>query len=360
MSEVASLTDMHDSGASGRARSQRADETDAGYRAARESVAIIARNDLLQLRMWGRDPARMLNGLITNDIEKAAATRAVYGAMLTPKGRMLTDLRAFRVPTEGEAELLVDLPVAALEGVREHLKKYVPPLFARWGDSPSAVIGLHGPKSGDVVTEVWGDRPGGGEDSLLWVKYEGEAIAIVATGVVGSDGYDIFAPQARAGELWTALLPTVKRLGGGELDQSAFEVLRVEAGRPRYGIEMTDETLPAEVFETIGQMERAVSFSKGCYTGQEVVIRIAHRGHVNRHLRGLLLGKTPPPLRRTPVLHADTDKEVGWTTSSVESPLMGQTIALCMLRREVSPGDRVRVGSDHVVGTVGDLPFARS
>ena len=94
-----------------------------------------------------------------------------------------------------------------------------------------------------------------------------------------------------------------------------------------------------------GLLPRAISFTKGCYTGQEVIVRIAHRGHVNRHLRGLLLGDAPAPSFRTPLLHPDTGKEIGWTTSAAFSPQLGQTIALGYLRREVGPGDAVRLGA---------------
>jgi aminomethyltransferase len=141
---------------------------------------------------------------------------------------------------------------------------------------------------------------------------------------------------------------------------AALEALRVEAGRPRYGWELTEETIPTEVFESTGLMERAISFSKGCYTGQEVIVRIAHRGHVNRHLRGLLLGEAPLPAPGTPLVNTDTGREVGRTTTAVHSPLLDQTIALAMVRRELEPGGIVRLGSeDGVVGKIVEPPFRR-
>jgi tRNA-modifying protein YgfZ len=108
-------------------------------------------------------------------------------------------------------------------------------------------------------------------------------------------------------------------------------------------------------------MPRTVSFTKGCYTGQEVVVRIAHRGHVNRHLRGLLLGDIPPPAFRTPLSHPESGKEIGWTTSAADSPLCQQTIALAFVRRELEIGGEVRVGSpDGPVGRVARLPFTET
>ncbi len=330
-----------------------------GYHAARDSVGVVERDDLVQLRMWGRDPVRMLNGLSTSDMTTGSASQAVYGAMLSPKGRMLTDLRVFPGPGEGDAEILIALPVAAIEEVSAHLKKYVPPLFARWGEADRSVIGVYGPRSGDVVTDVVGAKPIDREDALAWGSYQGAAVAVVATRMTGSEGYDLFSPSDRAEELTVELRRAAEGEGGGAVPFAAFDLLRIEAGRPRYGVDMTDETLPAEAFESIGQMDRAVSFTKGCYTGQEVVIRIAHRGHVNRHLRGLLLGGSAPPVGRVSIYHGETGKEIGWTTSAVESPLMGETIALGFLRREVSIGDGVSVGPEGAPATVAGLPFAR-
>jgi folate-binding protein YgfZ len=119
---------------------------------------------------------------------------------------------------------------------------------------------------------------------------------------------------------------------------------------------MSEATIPTEAWEATGLMSRGISFTKGCYTGQETIVRIAHRGHVNRHLRGLLLGDAAVPGYRTPLLHIENGKEIGWTTSATESPLAGQTIALCYLRREIGPGDRVKTG-DAGEATVSALPF---
>ena len=105
-------------------------------------------------------------------------------------------------------------------------------------------------------------------------------------------------------------------------------------------------------------MDRAVSFHKGCYTGQEVIVRIAHRGHVNRHLRGLLLGEAPAPAARAPLVNPQTGKEVGWTTSAAFSPRLGQTVAMGYVRREIEPGAEVRIGAaDGVSARVVGLPF---
>jgi folate-binding protein YgfZ len=299
---------------------------------------------------------RMLHGLVTNDLLKAPAGRGVYAAMLTPKGRMIADLRAFPRDTAEGVEVLVSVAAEARAGVAEHLKKMVPPMFARWADATDAVaeIGLYGPRAGGVLREVLGVAGPAEEDAFVEAEVDGARVLAAATREAGlEEGFDLFVEAEAAPALWRALRAHAPAVGFG-----ALETLRVEAGRPRYGLDLTEETIPTEAYQPAGLMERAVSFSKGCYTGQEVIVRIAHRGHVNRLLRGLLLGEAPAPAPRTPLFHPDSGKEIGWTTSAAFSPRLGQTVALGYVRREVEPGGAVRVGpAEGTTATVVALPF---
>jgi folate-binding protein YgfZ len=331
----------------------------AEYRAVREAVGIALRDDLTLLRMWGRDPVRMLNGLLTNDVASAGAERGVYGALLTPKGRAVAELRAFRGQNPDGTELLIALPNEAAAGTREHLKKYVPPLFARWEDVSErrGALGVYGPAAAGLIARVVGcEVPGTEEERTAHGHFDGEPVLVARTRDAGlEDGYDLFAAATVLPALRAALLEdgTARPVGFG-----ALETLRIEAGRPRYGAELSEETIPTEAYEETGLLPRAISFTKGCYTGQEVIIRIAHRGHVNRHLRGLLLGDRPVPAARTPLFHPDTGKEIGRTTSAAVSPLMAQTVALGFVRREVAPGAAVRLAApDGDTVPVVKLPF---
>jgi folate-binding protein YgfZ len=325
------------------------------YRAVREAAGVAERGDRARFRLWGKDPARMVHGLITNDLLKAEPGRGVYAAMLTPKGRMVADLRVFR---RADGEVLVDVAREALEGTREHFRKMVPPMFARWKDATDDVveIGVYGPRSRELLSAVTvAEVPELAEDAFAEPEFGGARLLVAATREAGlEEGYDVCVPAEHAGALWTAL----RDAGARPVGFGALETLRIEAGRPRYGIDLTEETIPTEAYESAGLMARAISFNKGCYTGQEVIVRIAHRGHVNRHLRGVRLGDSPAPAPRTPFIHSETGKDVGWVTSAAFSPRLGETVALGYLRREVQPGMQVRIGdAAGPVAEVVELPF---
>jgi folate-binding protein YgfZ len=328
----------------------------AEYRAVREAAGVAERGDRSRFRLWGKDPARMMHGLITNDLLKAQAGQGIYAAMLTAKGRMIADVRVFR---RADGEVLVSVAREALEGTREHLKKMVPPLFARWADATDdiAELGVYGPRARELLTAAVGaEIPALVEDAFVEPDFGGARILVAATREAGGEeGFDVFLPAEQAAALWTAL----RDAGARPVGFGVLETLRIEAGRPRYGAELTEETIPTEAYESAGLMARAISFNKGCYTGQEVIVRIAHRGHVNRHLRGLLLGDAPAPAVRAPLVNAETGKEVGWTASGAFSPLLGQTVAMGYVRREIGPGGEVRIGAaDGPAARVVSLPFA--
>lgn len=329
------------------------------YRAVRESAGVARRDDRARIRLWGKDPVRMVQGLITNDLQKSPAGQGVYAAMLTPKGRTIAELRVFRRELPEGVEVLLDLPREALEGTRDHLKRMVPPMFAKVADVSDTLahLGVYGPRAREIVAALLGTDPPREEDAHAEASFAGTPVMVAATRVAGlEEGFDLFVHVEGADALWSALTAA----GATPIGRDTLETLRIEAGRPRYGAELTEEIIPTEAFEETGLMERAVSFTKGCYTGQEVIVRIAHRGHVNRHLRGLLLGDAPAPEVGTRLFSAETGKDVGWITSVARSPMLGQTAALGYVRREVEPGGRVRVGSaEGAEAAVARLPFER-
>ena len=270
------------------------------YADARNAAALIERTDRAVTRMHGRDPLRMIQGLVTNDVANAPVDTPVYAAFLTPKGKMIGDARVIR---RANNEVWIEADATALDNIEAHLKKSVPPLFAKAVRVENArVIGVYGPRSGDV-------------------KIASELQ--LATSYTGDPGVDFIV--VGDGEI-----PALPRLSFEEL-----ETLRIEAGTPRWGAELTEDVIPLEA----GLRQSAISESKGCYTGQEVIIRILHRGHVNRHLRGLLLGDGG--MAGDGEIQNKDGKVVGRVTSVTQSPLLQQAIALGYVRREVTPGESV-------------------
>lgn len=309
-----------------------------------ETAGLMELTDRVLLRVEGRRPTDMLNGLLTNDAAAAAAeSRAVYSFLLTSKGRPVADLRAIPSPAEEEAFWL-DLPPGAVEGVESHFSKYLPPRFAEHRRAPGVfVLGLVGPEAGAVLTGVTSDLEPEELLPLGTARTElagSEAVVVRREGVAGP-GFDLYVQGSALRATWDALAPAVDARGGRPVGHRAWEILRVERGIPEFGREITGEVLPQET----GQEERAISFEKGCYTGQEVVVRIQHRGKVNRHLRGLAFPDSAagaPPVGTE--LRRD-DRSVGRITSAAVSPRFG-AIAMGYVRREVDPGETVRLAPE--------------
>jgi glycine cleavage system aminomethyltransferase T len=226
------------------------------YAAIRDGVGVVDRWERTQLRLHGRDPVKMVQGLITNDLAGAPAGVGVYAALLTAKGKMIADLRAFQ---RAAAEVWLDLDVAARPGALEHLRKFVPPLFARIDDLGvrSGVLGVYGPRARGLVSELLGvelrvDLP---EESFLEARFEDAQVMVVRTEYTGGEGYDLFAAAEVLPMLWAG----ASAAGARPVGQSALEVLRIEAGRPRWGAELDENIIPLEA----GLRDRAISQTKG-------------------------------------------------------------------------------------------------
>ena len=319
----------------------------AEYEAATSQAGVIERSDRALVRMYGRDPLKMIQGLITNDLAGAPDGQAVYAALLTPKGRMVADLRALKQPPD----VLLDVDREALENLVATLKKFVPPLFARFEDLTDArtMLGLYGPAARDAAIAIAGGAPPPDAPEHAFVA-SGDLVVLRTHHTGATGGYDVIGPALSRDEMWSAAL----KAGAHPISPETLDVLRIEAGRPVWGRELGDDVIPLEA----GLRERAISQTKGCYTGQEVIIRILHRGHVNRHLRGLLLGALEAPPPDTPLFRAEDGKAMGRVTSACISPRLGQTIGMGYVRREIEPPGAVRLGApDGPEITVVELPF---
>ena len=299
------------------------------YAAIRGGAIVVDRSYRSRIRFLGPRAKELIT-----DGAALAPGHGLYAAALTAKGKIVADLRVF----VGSDSLMVDTGPRAAAGWAEIVRKYINPRVTPYHDESAATIdiGVFGPRSAHPVSAAAGIHI----DVLLALPLyghmdatvDGAAVTIARVPDMGVEGFDVFAPESARDALWARLVAAGAIPGG----LSACEISRVEAGRPEWGIDIDETTIPQEAnFDELG----AISYTKGCYTGQETVARIHFRGHVNRVLRRLRLGGETLPRRGAVLTDAD-GKAVGDTRSAVESPRLGP-IALSMVRREVAPGSTV-------------------
>ncbi len=309
-------------------------ELDAQYRQVREECGLLDRSARGKLIISGSEAAEYLQGQLTNDVEALQPGEGQYAALLDRKGHMQADMRVLRISPD---EIWIDTEEVALAAAQRHLEMYKIGRDVAIADltGERTILSLIGPRSVEIAGTA--ALP---EHASEAAKAGGVECLAVGTG----DGIDLIAKAGDAADLREALTDA----GAVEVGSEAAEVVRIESGIPRFGAEMSAETMPAEA----GIVERAVSFTKGCYIGQEPVARLHYKGRPNRHLRGLELS-APVPSGASLRLG---EKEVGRVSSACLSPARGP-IALAIVRREAEPGAELAVGEDGVTARVIDLPF---
>jgi folate-binding protein YgfZ len=290
-----------------------------------EGAALVDLSRKTILRLAGKDPLGMLDAVLTNDVPKSGA-RGVYALLLNPKGRIQTDLRVLK--STGGVLILTEPEGTAV--AKELLGRYAP--FSRVkvedlseAEEPWGILGLYGPRAKELL------------DGLELAEHESAEVKLggadlLAAGVaVPVPGYDLLGPADR---LRTAREYLLTR-GAIPACLDAYEAVRIKAGIPRFGADITPENFPAEA----GVLERAVSFEKGCYPGQETVARMHYRGHPNRTLYRLAI-EGPPPAPGTEIVQGE--KKVGHLTSIAPLPVNGEMLALGYLSRNADAQGALR------------------
>ncbi len=317
-----------------------------GYTALTATVGALTDTGRVVFEIRGDRARRVVNGLLTNAIDGLERGIARYAFALTSKGRPVAEMRVLPAPgfdagvsDPGPERVWIDVPAAAAESFREHLGRFVPPIFATHRSLEIERVSLVGPEAPGMAAGfpgALGLSPAREPDRLdelecvslgrgdEWVGL------LVRREALEGPGVDVYLPRARRAETVAALERLVTDHGGATATEEDWDIVRIERGIPVYGRDITPDVLPQET----GQVERAVSFTKGCYTGQEVVARIHYRGHVNRCLRGVRLGRGTPAAPGDPL--SSDGRIVGTLTSTTESPRFGP-IALAYVRREIEP-----------------------
>ena len=335
------------------------------YHALTEACGLLDRSDRGRLALSGPDAVEFLNGQVTNDLASLHPGEGCYAAFLTHKGKMLGDLRVLAVGTGGEGaaappELLLDTERVALQGLFDMIRRFKVghDLELNKRTLETSLLSLIGPEAHAVAARALaaerGTKAGAGPDASglalpdtehahLSGSIAGRAVRVIRT--ADPPGVDVLCAAADREAVQSALVEA----GARAVSEAAAEIVRVEHGLPRYGVDLDETVIPQEA----GLNERAVSFTKGCYVGQETVARLHYRGKPNRHLRGLRLSG---PARSGEELRLG-ERPVGRLGSVVLSPALGP-IALALLRREADPGAIVSVGADGATAVVSALPFA--
>lgn len=314
----------------------------------RERAAIVDRGGYGRILLTGADRRSYLQGLLTNDIEALTPGTGCYAAMLNAQGRMLTDMRVLEL---GDGVLL-DVPAHVTAAIRDHLDRFVFSEDVQIEDvtGSRAEIGLYGPRALEILQSAQTD---GTAPSLPFavtrVRIGGAEALLVATDEPAT-GYDVISAADDAATIRRALAAAGAELASGD----EVETRRIERGRPRFGADMTEDTIPLEA----GLEERAISRTKGCYVGQEVIVRVQDRGHgrVARKLVGLTFDAAATIPTVGAVIHSG-DREIGRVTSSAWSPALARPIALGYVHRDFTEaGTRVQVGDAEAAVT--GLPMA--
>jgi tRNA-modifying protein YgfZ len=319
----------------------------AEHRALTAGCGLLDRSERGKLALSGSGAVEFLNGQVTNELADLRPGEGCYAAFLTAKGKMLGDVRVLAVGEGAEgasAELALDTERVALQALFDMIRRfkigYDVELHKRTIER--GLLSLIGPDA-EAIAGVAHSGPGrlaSTEHANVEVQIDGIAALAVRTDV----GVDLLCEASDSERLRDALLAR----GALAISEQAAECLRVERGRPRFGIDMDDRTIPQEA----GLNERAVSFTKGCYVGQETVARLHYRGKPNRHLRGLRLSAPAHPGEELRL----GERSVGHLGSVALSPELGP-IALALVRREAEPGATVSVGEHGASAEVVELPF---
>ena len=322
------------------------------YQSIRHAVGMLDLSNRAVLEFSGADRLSYLQGLISNDLRVPSSGEGIYAAFLSQQGKVLGDCRVLTT----EDRFIVDFWESLKPKLLDHLNRYLVADEVEITDLSDrcAILSIQGPKSELLLGEFLGDKQPQKTLDHSVVQMSGVETRICRYSHTGEDGFDLIMPLASIEKIARQLTATGSAYSARWVGREAYETLRIEAGIPRYGVDITDDNLILE-----SGLTHAVSFNKGCYLGQEVVERIRSRGHVNKALTGLVIDGEKPPVPGSKIM--SSEKEVGTITSSIYSPSLESPIALGYVHRDhCSKGTQLWVRDHHallVPAKVTELPF---
>jgi folate-binding protein YgfZ len=328
-------------------------DVQAEYQAVRDeqSAGLIDLSSRTRIEVSGAEAVQFLNGLVTNDVKALASDTWMKAAFPTPQGRLIASCRVLR---RGDS-FLFDTEAVSHSILFKTLARFTLAGDFRVTDRTheSAQLSLQGAGAGRLLGQLLGPQASGLERGrVLTIEWKGASLSVIRATHTAEDGFDLFVEGGEAAALWEELMAAGARPVGFD----ALEILRIEAGVPRYGPDMDETNIVTEA-----GLDDAVSYTKGCYTGQEIIARIHWRGHVAKRLSGLSF-EDGKEVERGAKLLATDGREIGRVTSSTLSPRLGRTLALAYLKYDyLAPGTPTRVVTNESEreATVTELPFVR-
>ena len=328
----------------------------AEHAAIREAAGVLDLSFRGRLCLLGADRQSFLNGQVTNNVKDLKTGQGCYAALIAAKGKMQADLNIYIL----ENEILLDFEPGLSETVKQRLEKYIIADDVQIVDAAPdyGLLSVQGPKSNEVVNSLQLDfvLPA---RAMNFSSVKNETLGEIYLSNhprVGNTGFDLFVPTISLGAVADKLIAAAQRIGGRACGWKAFDTARIEAGIPRFGTDMDETNLPPEA----GLDSRAVSYTKGCYIGQEVIARIRTYGQVAKALRGLRLADDLKSLPRKGDKLYLGEKEIGYITSAIASPAFKANIALGYVRREGNKIETELVLRNHdgeSAVKIVDLPF---
>jgi folate-binding protein YgfZ len=331
------------------------------YAAVREfGVGLIDLSPRGRMLVSGTEAVQFLNGLITNDMKTLAENSWMPAAFPNVQGRLIASVRVARLKDEGTGRnvhptFLIDTEAATHERVMKTIERFTLAGDFRVSDitTQTTHFGVQGKKAAKVISAVIGEEAAGlAPNSAKQLTWKESEITVIRATYTAEDGFDFIVSVDRAKDLWDAL----QGAGARPVGYDALEMLRIEAGLPRYGVDMDDSNVVTEA-----ALDSAVSYTKGCYVGQEIIARIKYRGHVAKKLSGVVFDQAAKVEAGMTIESAD-GKEAGRITSTTYSPHLGRTIALAFLKYDyIAAGTSVKIiaGDAEIPAQVTYLPFVR-
>jgi folate-binding protein YgfZ len=328
-------------------------DSKAEYAAARSAAGIFDFSFRVRLAARGPDRVGFLHNMLSNDIKSLGPGQGMYATLLDVKGHILADLRVYLEPEQ----ILLETDADLIEKTVNTLERYIIMDDVTLERLNWRGLAVQGPRSHALLeSSLGGAPPSLPEFGHFRSGLSGMPLHVVRVSSTGEEGYELWAPweddPGKTKAMWETLLGRAAGLSALPCGTEALEMLRIEAGIPRYGSDFGEDTLPLEA-----GLLNALSFTKGCYPGQEIVERARSRGHVNWRLVGVAVEGGVPPLLGGKLVSGG--REVGEVTSACFSPSLNQPIALAYVRREVSePGTRLTFTSG-IAAQIYQLPFYR-